>query len=471
MRQLGAQALALAFLVLAVNVAEAQRSAPGAAPSPQVIPGQFIVQLQPGASQDAVIRAHGLTPLARWQVINGFVARMSEVAANRLAADPLVKSVSPDLVVRAFAPPPGKGKPGGSTPPPCPDVSSAMSTPQQIPTGVQRIGAVGGTTGLGIKAAVIDTGIDDCHPDLKDNVKGGINLVDTSKSPRDDNGHGTHVGGIIGARDNGFGVVGVAPEASLYAVKVLDASGSGSLSTVVSGLDWAVKNGMRVVNLSLGAVDFWCVVLGLCGFGSECDAVNNATARGVTVVVAAGNDASDAVFYTPANCRDSITVTAFVDSDGLAGGLGPPFTINSQLEGDDTFAQSFSNFSQFGWDMDGSGAIDTIDDHPVVDFMAPGVQILSTTPTYTVTLTTERGLPLNYGFLTGTSMSTPHVAGAAVRYIATHPGATPEDVRRALVLGGECPSGDSPTWLICPSTWPDDPDPDLGSEPLVRVVP
>jgi subtilisin family serine protease len=344
-----------------------------------------------------------------------------------------------------------------------------MTTPQQIPTGVQRIGAVGGTTAPGVKVAVIDTGIDDCHPDLRDNVKGGINVIDPTKSPRDDNGHGTHVAGIIAASDNGFGVVGVAPAASLYAVKVLNSRGSGSLSSVVTALDWAAQHGIQVANLSLGAVDAWCVYYGLCGLGAECSAITNALAAGVTVVVAAGNAKDDAAFYTPANCVDSVTATAHVDSDGAPGGAGPAFTIDGETEADDTFAQSFSNFSVFGWDIDGSGAIDSLDDHPIVDLTAPGVAILSTMPTYKVTLNTKYGLPRNYGVLTGTSMATPHASGAAARYLATHPGATPDAVRKGLVLGGECPAGGSPTWLICPTKWPDDPDAEAGSEPLVHA--
>jgi len=444
---------------------------------PQVIPGQFIVELHPAVPQGAVLSAHGLVAHARWQIVNGFVARMSDAAANRLRSDPFVKSVSPDVVVQAFPKPPGaggggKGKSGGSAPPPgCPDTSGALSlVPEQIPTGVQRIGAGGAAlAGAGVKVAVIDTGIDDCHPDLKDNVKGGINIVDSTKSPRDDNGHGTHVAGIVAARANDFGVVGTAPGASLYAVKVLDASGSGALSSVVTALDWAVKNRMNVANLSLGALDFWCVFLGLCGAGTECTAVNNAVASGVTVVVAAGNSATDAVLSTPANCRDSLTVTALADSDGAQGGLGPDLTVGGQPEGDDTFAQTFSNFSQFGWDVNGDGLF-TIEDHPIVDLMAPGVAIRSTMPTYQVTLNTQYGLPLDYATLTGTSMAAPHVAGAAARYISTHPGVSAEAVRQALVLSGECAAGGTVTGLLCSTKWPDDPDVDSGSEPLVHIT-
>jgi subtilisin family serine protease len=458
------------------NIQAADRAAGAASgPRPHVVPGQFIVELHTGASQDAVLRAHGLVAHARWQVVNGFVARMPDAVASRLGNDPLVRLVTPDVVVEAFPKAPGgggKGGKGGGNPPPasCPDTASALLIPQQVPTGVQRIGGVApALAGAGAKVAVIDTGIDDCHPDLKDNVKGGINILDATKAPRDDNGHGTHVAGIVGARHNDFGVVGVAPAASLYAVKVLDLNGSGALSNVVTALDWAVRNGMNVANLSLGAVDFWCVLMGMCGAGTECTAVNNAVARGVTVVVAAGNDASDAVSYTPANCRDSLTVTALADSDGAANGVGPALVVNGQPEVDDTFAQTFSNFSTFGWDVNGDGLF-TIDDHPIVDLAAPGVAILSTTPTYSVTLNTQYGLARNYAALSGTSMAAPHVAGAAARYIAAHPGVSADAVRQALVLSGECAGTGTVTELLCSTKWPDDPDIDSGSEPLVHTA-
>jgi subtilisin family serine protease len=183
----------------------------------------------------------------------------------------------------------------------------------------------------------------------------------------------------------------------------------------------------------------------------------------MVVVVAAGNAADEALFYTPANCQDSLTVTAFADSDGASEGIGP--TMRGGAELDDTFAQSFSNHSVYYWDMDGSGTF-TIADHPVVDIMAPGVEILSTMPTYDVTLTTTYGK--NYGVLSGTSMATPHVAGAAALYIGAHLGATADAVRQALVTKGECPGGGyTAGGPVCASPWLDDPDGVW--EPLLRA--
>jgi subtilisin family serine protease len=314
------------------------------------------------------------------------------------------------------------------------------------------------TTGVGVKVAVIDTGIDPCHPDLQGNYKGGKNLrVKRDQPPKDDNGHGTHVAGIIGAAQNGFGVVGVAPEVALYAVKVLDSQGSGSLSTVIKGLDWAVKNGMQVANLSLGAFD-----LSL-GTGPMCTAVTNAVKAGVTVVAAAGNDAFDAVYFTPANCLYSLTVSAFADADGAPGGTGGSITFSGRVENDDTFAQTFSNYSNYCWDLDKDGVC-TDADSPVVDLMAPGVAIHSTMPTYPVTLGNSP-----YGTLTGTSMATPHVTGAAALYLQAHPGVLPKQVRLGLTTSGECVGGVGTGGpLTCPMRWTDDPD--FAWEPLVSAL-
>src|SRR5215470_4802608 len=191
----------------------------GARGNPNEIPEQFIVELKPGVDRDAFIAKHRLTAPHRYHIVRGFAGRMPESVRRRLAADPDVAAISPDLVVKAF------------------------QNQDFVPTGVRRIGGAlagaAGLTGAGVNVAVVDTGIDCTHPDLAPNCKGGINLLNPSLSPADDNGHGTHVAGIIAAAQNGSGVQGVAPRASLWAVKVLDATGSGALSTLISGIDWA----------------------------------------------------------------------------------------------------------------------------------------------------------------------------------------------------------------------------------------
>jgi subtilisin family serine protease len=180
----------------------------------------------------------------------------------------------------------------------------------------------------------------------------------------------------------------------------------------------------------------------------------------VTVVVAAGNSAFEALFFTPANCVYSLTVSAFVDLNGndTASGL---VTINGIVEYDETFANSFSNWSDYCWDMNNDGFCTEVDSL-VVNLMGPGVEIESAFPHYPVTIPGN-----DYETLTGTSMAAPHVAGTAALYLENHSGATPEDVRSALTTDGECMVGapGSTYDLQCSPAWPDDPD--FAWEPLV----
>jgi len=223
--------------------------------------------------------------------------------------------------------------------------------------------------GQGVKVGIIDTGIDYTHPDLKANYAGGYNAIDTSKPPLDDNGHGTHVAGIIGAVSDGAGVVGVAPRASLYAVKVLNAQGSGAYSAIIDGIQWAVTNKLNVVNMSLGSPS---------GSTAIQKAVEAAYKAGVTLVVAAGND-SGPVNY-PAKYPQAIAVAASDSADKIA------------------------SFSSRG---------------PEIVVIAPGVAINSTY---------MGGI---YKSLSGTSMASPHVAGLAALAVAA--GAkSPAEVRKAL---------------------------------------
>jgi subtilisin family serine protease len=172
---------------------------------------------------------------------------------------------------------------------------------------------ISGKGGAGIKVAIIDTGIDCGHPDLTPNCVYGVNKVSKgNKGPFDDHGHGTHVAGIVAARDNGFGVIGVAPKATLYAVKVLDANGVGFLASLASGIAWATRNKMDVINMSLGGSSFSQAVA---------DAVEAASAAGVLVVSAAGNrGCCDTVLY-PAKLPESM-VEPDVDLEGPTAASG-----------------------------------------------------------------------------------------------------------------------------------------------------
>ena len=137
----------------------------------------------------------------------------------------------------------------------------------------------GRNAGDGVKVAIIDTGIDYTHSDLNDSYKGGYDFVNNDDDPMDDAGHGTHCAGIVAAEDNGAGVVGVAPEAYLYGVKVLDSGGSGYWSDVIAGIDWSVQNDMQIISTSLGGGSF-------ASLWAACDAAYNA---GIVVVASAGN--------------------------------------------------------------------------------------------------------------------------------------------------------------------------------------
>lgn len=230
---------------------------------------------------------------------------------------------------------------------------------QTTPWGVTKIEAPtawSASQGTGVKVAVLDTGIDRDHLDLKNNLAGGYNTIITWRTWDDDNGHGTHVAGTIAAVDNTIGVVGVAPQVKLYGVKVLDRRGYGYLSDIIEGLDWAIKNQMQVVNLSLGGG----------GNDSFHQAIQRTVAAGVVVVAAAGNSGG-AVIY-PAAYPEVIAVSATDQSDTLA-----------------------------SWSCRGLE----------VDLAAPGVTINSTW---------NNGF---YKEASGTSMATPHVTGVAALVLFT----------------------------------------------------
>jgi subtilisin len=302
------------------------------------------------------------------RALKGFAAELSAADVRDLRRDPAVSLVAPDLPVRALA-------------------ATPLAAGESVPTGVARIEAASAREGheaSSVGVAVLDTGVDLDHPDLV--AEDGENCVG-SGSADDDNGHGTHVAGTIGARNQGAGVVGVAPGTKIYAVKVLNAAGAGLWSNIICGIDWVTANaatlGIRVANMSLGGLgdDY-----STCAGDPLHQAICNSTDAGVVYTVAAGNSGWDwgaPPPDVPAWFPEVLTVTAASDSDGRPGGAGGAPGCRP-AEVDDRRA-SFSNFSRDAAD----------DGHAVA---APGVCIRSTWPG-------------GYATLSGTSMAAPHVAG------------------------------------------------------------
>jgi subtilisin family serine protease len=328
-------------------------------------------------------------------------------------------------------------------------VHATQTTSQTLPTGVNRIDGESTPTttrdGSGIGVAVIDTGIDLNHQDLKP-VEQGWNCINNTSNAQDDYGHGTHVAGTIAARNNTSGVVGVAPGAKLYPVKVLDSTGSGTNSQVICGIDWVFKNAqannIKVANMSLGG---WVNSRkGLddndCGHtngDTEHTAICRATTgdpkatdpaakqgAGVTFAVAAGNDAwpieDKAYSYwseRPAVYNEVLTVATIADGNGQAGGGVNPTCRTGET--DDTPA-SFSNWAE------PVATSTTYESSPDANhtIAGPGVCIYSTY--------WKSGQTNQYATLSGTSMATPHIAGTAALYRAKNPSATPAQVISAL---------------------------------------
>ncbi len=245
--------------------------------------------------------------------------------------------------------------------------------------GVARIGAglvhPDGITGQNVKVAVIDSGIDYTHPDLDGVVVGGWDFTNNDADPMDDNSHGTHVAGTIAGEDDGVGVVGVAPNVELYALKVMDSGGSATASRIIAAIEWCIDNGIQVTNNSYGA----SVNPG----GAFEAAFAMAEQAGIVMVAAAGNSGSgsDTVLY-PAKYPSVIAVAATTITDDRAG------------------------FSSTG---------------PDVEIAAPGYSVYSTMPGG------------GYGYKSGTSMACPHVVGAAALLISA--GVTNnQDVRDLLAF-------------------------------------
>lgn len=337
------------------------------------------------------------------RLINGMAVEIPALLADKLAKNANVLRIDPDVEVYAlprdlpvgelgicdwFPSWPGCQPTATSTPIPTqnpsptatPTSGSASPTPsptlgasptptagassQTIPWGILKINADDAwlvSSGSGVKVAILDTGIDRDHPDLKDNIFGCLNMISSRKTCEDDNGHGTHVAGIIAAQDNNLGVVGVAPNAKIYALKVLNRNGSGYLSDIIEALDWVIQKQIQVVNMSLGTSS---------NVTSFYDAIKRVNTAGITQVAAAGNSGpgSNTVNY-PAKYSEVIAVAATDSSDQVP-----------------------------SWSSRG----------PEVDIAAPGKDIYSTY------------LKGGYKTMSGTSMSSPHVAGVVALRLFSH---------------------------------------------------
>jgi len=293
-----------------------------------------------------LIKAHGGNVKYEYTIIPAVAAELPPQAIDALSKNPKIAFIEPDGQAQILA--------------------------DEIPWGIARIDATGahsiGVTGSGIRVAVLDTGIDYNHPDLKANCLGGYDFVNADNDPMDDHSHGTHVAGTVAALSNGIGVLGAAPQAGLYAVKVADSSGSCSYSNIIAGINWAVNNNANVITMSLGGTSSSSTLQNAC---------NNAYSKGVVLVGAAGNSGG-AVIY-PAAYDSVIAVSATYSTDAI------------------------TSWSCYG---------------PQVEFAAPGSSIKSTMP---------GGL---YGYKSGTSMATPHVTGAVALLMSTDVAGTVHDANK-----------------------------------------
>lgn len=324
---------------------------------------RMIVVYKDGTSpteKSGVGNKYGLEKIRNLNLINGQSVYIDRGKVDDLMQDENVALIEKDSVAKALAKP--------SKPAPTPS--------QTLPWGIEKVNSNdvwGIATGSGVNVAVVDTGIDITHADLKANLKGGANFVATVRSYNDDNGHGTHVAGIIAASNNTIGVVGVAPQANLYAVKVLNKSGTGYISDIIAGIQWSVNNGMDIISMSLGS-NYPSIA-----FESAINAASNA---GVIIVAAAGNDGSSVDY--PAAYENTIAVSATDSNDNLA---------------------SFSSRGE------------------QVDVAAPGVSIYSTY---------KGGV---YATMSGTSMATPHVSGVIALMLQRDPGMTLDEIRQQFDAG------------------------------------
>jgi subtilisin len=358
----------------------------------------YIISFNPGTSQQrkaAAAAQHGVGVRFNYRIVNAIAVRVpNENALRRLQQESDVLSITPDFPVFATqSANAGKGKPGGG---------GGGSSLEVVPAGVLRVGApADNSAGSGIGVAIVDTGIDLGHADLAGRIGGGFNAISTRRSCQDDNGHGTHVAGTVAAvKDNGIDVVGVAPGAKLFCVKVLNAQGTGSWSTIIAGLDWIAD-----YNASNPAIKIRVINMSLSGGGSDSDsplrsAIEVLHDSGVITVVAAGNDPSLNVSQQvpAAYARSGLVIT--VASTTAKNGTG---VVGCPIVAKDTASYFTSN------------GVD-------VTISAPGEEDEAVIAMGSNCYVNSTGiLSLKWGGgttrMSGTSMAAPHVSGIVARLL------------------------------------------------------
>jgi subtilisin len=306
--------------------------------SPNAINGRTASGRQLSDLGKTVLERNAIQDAAMIEAFNGepggFIAKLDKSEVERLEHDAAIQMVEQDRVVSLA-------------------VCFTVAEPRLITWNIQRVGY---GNGIGKRAWIIDTGIDFGHPDLTVDVAKSKSFLTDNTSADDENGHGTHVAGIIGGKNNTFGVLGVASGATLVSLRVLDKDGSGTMSSIIQALGYVNTNGVAgdVVNLSLGE-DVTSPTLN--------QQVQNTAARGIFIAIAAGNESQPARNTSPANASGAnIYTVSAIDS-----------------------LDHFASFSNYGND--------------VVDYAEPGVRILSTY------------YGGRYAYMSGTSMAAPHLAG------------------------------------------------------------
>ncbi|NQT91370.1 MAG: S8 family serine peptidase [Lentisphaerae bacterium] len=397
------------------------RSVPGLSGAGRTVPDHYIVRVRENVDTDALVQAYGISPRFVYRkAVRGFAGRIPPGTLRRLENDVRVRDIVADRVVGIAAKPDRPGKPGGG------GGGGGGNDNEAVPAGVSRIGAEPaaglGVTGQGIGVAVVDSGLDAAHRDLL--VSGsGFYSPYVGSSTQDENGHGTHVGGTIAAKANGLDVVGVAPGATLYAVRVLNAAGQGDDSDVIAGLEWILANAasvqppIKAVNMSLGRPG------SLNDNPSLRAAIAALHGAGIAIAVAAGNECGLEVSgQIPSTYPEVIAVASTAAENGgskLKGFSGIPADTASFFTTDGAWNQA----SGIGVTVSAPG--ETKEDVNGGGLIRP-VGILST--------------KLGGGTtrLYGTSMASPHVAGIlALLYEQAGGSLAPEAARGKIVSGAD----------------------------------